>query len=121
MPEPTDRASLGALLASLRDDAVSRRDALQQAAVDLRRDRGAETADDEHDPEGVTLSMEWERIEGLRIAAERDLAEINEAVARWDAGDYGRCEGCGRSIPIERLWARPTARRCVPCAEKVGG
>ncbi|GAA3643648.1 hypothetical protein GCM10022200_29480 [Microbacterium awajiense] len=120
MPERPDRASLGVLLAGVRDDALARRDALQQAAADLRRDRGAETADDEHDPEGVTLSMEWERIEGLRIAAERDLCEIDEAVARWDAGEYGRCEGCGRGIPSERLRARPTARRCVPCAERIG-
>ena len=114
-------ASHGALLTGLHADAVARRDALSAAAAELRRDRGAETADDEHDPEGVTLSMEWQRIEGLRLAAERDLAEIDEALTRWSSGDYGRCEGCGRSIPMERLRVRPAARRCVPCAERVGG
>ncbi|WP_457101130.1 TraR/DksA family transcriptional regulator [Microbacterium sp. P5_E9] len=56
-----------------------------------------------------------------RLAAERDLAEIDEALTRWSSGDYGRCEGCGRSIPMERLRVRPVARRCVPCAERVGG
>jgi RNA polymerase-binding transcription factor DksA len=110
------RASHGALLAGVYAGAVARRDALSAAAAELRRDRSAETADDEHDPEGVTLSMEWERIEGLRLAAERDLAEIDEALARWSSGDYGRCEGCGGSIPTERLRVRPAARRCVPCA-----
>ncbi|QKJ18078.1 TraR/DksA family transcriptional regulator [Microbacterium hominis] len=114
------RAAHGALLAGLRSDAVARRDALSAAAAELRRDRGAETADDEHDPEGVTLSMEWERIEGLRLAAEAELAEIDEALSRWRTGDYGRCEDCGRSIPIERLRVRPAARRCVPCAERAG-
>ena len=121
MSTDPSRASYGALLAGFRAGAVARRDALSEAAAQLRRDRGAETADDEHDPEGVTLSMEWQRIEGLRLAAERDLAEIDEALTRWSSGDYGRCEGCGRSIPIERLRVRPAARRCVPCAERVGG
>ena len=105
------RASYGALLAGIHADAVARRDALSAAVAELRRDRGAETADDEHDPEGVTLSIEWERIEGLRLAAERDLAEIDDALARLSADDYGRCEGCGRSIPMERLRVRPAARR----------
>ena len=115
------RASHETLLVGLHAGAVARRDALSAAAAQLRRDRGAETADDEHDPEGVTLSMEWQRIEGLRLAAERDLAEIDEALTRWSSDDYGRCEGCGRSIPTERLRVRPAASRCVPCAEQAGG
>jgi DnaK suppressor protein len=121
MSNVRSRASYGALLAGIHAGAIARRDRLSAAAAELRRDRGAETADDEHDPEGVTLSMEWERLEGLRLAAERDLAEIEEALTRWSSDDYGRCEGCGRSIPMERLRVRPSARRCVPCAERVGG
>ncbi|WP_457098520.1 TraR/DksA family transcriptional regulator [Microbacterium sp. P5_E9] len=121
MSTDSSRASHETLLVGLQAAAVARRDALSAAAAELRRDRGADTADDEHDPEGVTLSMEWQRIEGLRLAAERELAEIDEALTRWSSGDYGRCEGCGRSIPIERLRVRPAARRCVPCAERVGG
>lgn len=113
--------SLGALLVDVHAEAAARLGELTAAVAELRRDRGAETADDEHDPEGVTLSMEWERIEGLRLAAERDLAEIDDAIVRWESGDYGRCEDCGRPIPIERLRARPAARRCVPCAERTGG
>ena len=86
--------------------------------AELRRDRSADTADDEHDPEGVTLSTEWARLAGLNDAATRALAEIDEALARWDAGTYGICSDCGRSIPLERLRARPAATRCVACAEK---
>ncbi|WP_404434637.1 TraR/DksA C4-type zinc finger protein [Microbacterium lacus] len=121
MSTVSSRASYGALLAGVRAGAIARRDGLSAAAAELRRDRGAETADDEHDPEGVTLSMEWERIEGLRLAAERDLAEVDEALTRLGSDDYGRCEGCGRPIPMERLRVRPAAKRCVPCAERVGG
>ncbi|GAA1698202.1 TraR/DksA C4-type zinc finger protein [Microbacterium sediminicola] len=116
MSDPPSSAENGALLARARAAALARRDELASAAAQLRRDRGAETADDEHDPEGVTLSMEWERIEGLRLAAERDVVEIDDALTRWRAGTYGRCEGCGRDIRAGRLEVLPTARRCIACA-----
>ena len=109
---------LGAMLADLRADALARVAALDAAMAELRRDRSADTADDEHDPEGVTLSTEWARLAGLNEAAARALAEIDEALARWDAGTYGVCSDCGRSIPLDRLRARPAATRCVACAEK---
>ena len=109
---------LGAMLADLRADALARVAALDAAMAELRRDRRADNADDEHDPEGVTLSAEWARLAGLDDAAIRELAEIDEALARWDAGTYGICSDCGRGIPLERLRARPAATRCVVCAER---
>jgi len=30
-------------------------------------------------------------------------------------GEYGICEDCGEEIAIERLKARPVARRCIYC------
>ena len=109
---------LAALLGDLRADALARVAGLESAMAELRRDRSADTADDEHDPEGVTLSTEWARLAGLNDAATRALAEIDEAQARWDAGTYGICSDCGRGIPLARLRARPSATRCVACAEK---
>jgi DnaK suppressor protein len=44
-----------------------------------------------------------------------ELREIDEARQRIAAGSYGDCVDCGRSIVIERLLARPTAKRCVAC------
>ncbi|MFT2691112.1 TraR/DksA family transcriptional regulator [Clavibacter zhangzhiyongii] len=41
------------------------------------------------------------------------LADVDAAVARLDAGAYGRCEVCGEAIPAGRLEIRPAARRCV--------
>src|SRR3954454_7865700 len=114
------RAASAALLAELRRSALARSTALDEAMADLRRQRGSDVADDEHDPEGVTLSAEWARLAGLGAANVRELAEIDEADARWDAGTYGICIDCGRGIPIERLRARPAATRCVSCAEKAG-
>lgn len=73
-------------------------------------------ADDEHDPEGATIAFERSQLDALRDQARAHLEEIDAASARLDRGAYGVCEVCGRSIPVERLRARPTARRCVTCA-----
>ncbi|WP_092548281.1 TraR/DksA family transcriptional regulator [Herbiconiux ginsengi] len=82
----------------------------------LRVVRESSSDDDEHDPEGPTLSSEWSRIRGLLLEAEAQLAETDAASARVEAGTYGLCQNCGRPIPPARLEARPAARLCVPCA-----
>ena len=98
-------AELDALLARLDAD---------DAAV--RADRADATADDEHDPEGSTLSGEWQRIEALRRSTIAERAEVDAALARVDAGTYGVCANCGRDVPPGRLEARPFATMCVDCA-----
>ena len=44
------------------------------------------------------------------------ISEIDAALARIDAGTYGRCVTCGAEIPEERLELRPFAGRCVTCS-----
>jgi DnaK suppressor protein len=44
------------------------------------------------------------------------ITEIDAALARIDAGTYGRCVTCGADIPEERLELRPFAGRCVTCS-----
>lgn len=70
-------------------------------------------ADDEHDPEGSTLTLERAREVTLLESTEEALGELLAAKARFDAGTYGRCEKCGKVIPDERLEARPEARFCM--------
>lgn len=72
-------------------------------------------ADDEHDPEGTTIAFERSQLSTLIRQGERHLEEIEQALARLDAGGYGRCSRCGRPIPAERLAVRPTATTCVTC------
>ncbi|WP_295791090.1 TraR/DksA C4-type zinc finger protein [uncultured Microbacterium sp.] len=82
----------------------------------LRHDRADATADDEHDPEGSTLSGEWAQVDALRRGAEAERDEIRAARERVASGAYGTCEACGRPIAEARLRARPFARRCIACA-----
>ena len=72
--------------------------------------------DDEHDPEGSTVSVERNNEMALLASAEASLAEDLEARVRLDSGHYGVCENCGNPIPAERLEIRPEARFCVSCA-----
>lgn len=44
------------------------------------------------------------------------LGNIDEALARIEAGTYGECQNCGRVIDEERLEANPTTTFCSQCA-----
>jgi RNA polymerase-binding transcription factor len=105
-------------LLALRGELAAELEATRVALADLRRQRAGVFDDDEHDPEGLPLSGEWSRLDGLRRATERRIAEVDAALANAEAGRYGVCLTCGRPIPPGRLEARPAATRCVACAAR---
>ena len=45
------------------------------------------------------------------------LGEIEHAISKIDAGDYGFCEGTGEPIPKRRLELRPWCRHSVKYKE----
>lgn len=100
-----DRERTAALIDSLTGNVSSILEATRSTATD-----------DEHDPEGSTIAFERSQASSMLAGAERELAELDLALARLADGSYGRCERCGGPIPQERLVARPAARTCVPCA-----
>jgi DnaK suppressor protein len=51
----------------------------------------------------------------LRDRDRRLAAKIQEALARIDAGTFGRCAACGGPIPPARLRARPVTELCIDC------
>jgi RNA polymerase-binding transcription factor DksA len=113
-----DPAVFADLLTTARRDASARLTARDEAIRGVQEARSDPAgADDEHDPEGATLSDEWSRLEGLRRAADAEIDEIDHALRRLADGTFGVCASCGRDIPPARLLVRPTATLCVPCAE----
>ena len=46
-----------------------------------------------------------------------EIRDIEAALMRISEQSYGICEDCGDAIPLKRLNAYPTARRCVVCQE----
>ncbi|MCC2322574.1 TraR/DksA family transcriptional regulator [Cellulomonas xiejunii] len=108
-----DDARARELLLALRADTLGRLTGLgdaRQEVVDAARDANV---DDEHDPEGATIAFERAQLQALGDAARRRLAEVDAALARMDAGTYGRCAVGGETIDDARLEARPTATTCV--------
>ncbi|WP_306231740.1 TraR/DksA family transcriptional regulator [Agrococcus beijingensis] len=89
---------------------------VEQQLTELRRMREREHDDDEHDPDGVSLSSEWSRLEGLRQTQMDALASVDEAAARLARGQGATCSVCGGPIAPERLEARPDATTCIGCA-----
>ena len=46
-----------------------------------------------------------------------EIEAIDLALTRIETGSYGRCQGCGKDIPVTRLQAMPTATTCLACGE----
>lgn len=47
-----------------------------------------------------------------------ELAMIDAALARIEAGTYGECIDCGTGIAAQRLQASPEVPRCIACQVK---
>lgn len=50
-----------------------------------------------------------------RALVRREMRALEHALHRADAGQYGICEDCGRTIPPRRLEIVPAATLCVNC------
>ena len=112
-------AEFAQLIENRRRDVQSRLDSVAERLEVIRAARSGATDDDEHDPEGSTLSTEWSRAEGQRADAARELADLDAASQRVAEGTYGRCASCGQPIPLDRLRLLPAALLCVPCGSRI--
>jgi DnaK suppressor protein len=96
---------------------------LEQSAAVLQRngarDTGELTSFDQHPADSGTNLADADREEASLEVLLGQQERVREALARLDAGTYGRCVDCGRELPEERLEARPEAERCVDCQQKV--
>jgi DnaK suppressor protein len=99
-----------------RDAALAQIEALTREFDGVVAASRSSNADDEHDPEGATIAFERQQVAALLEQARQRLGDVEAALARREAGDYGVCQTCGRPIAPERLAARPAARTCIDCA-----
>lgn len=81
--------------------------------ADAVHDQPAAAADAVHDQPAVTADADpGERTTVLDLdAIERDLADVEVALARLDSGDYWRDEVTGAELDEALLAEQPTARR----------
>ncbi|WP_448071371.1 TraR/DksA family transcriptional regulator [Georgenia yuyongxinii] len=118
MAEAFDAPTVRARLEEVRAAAQGRLAALDRSFDDVVTAAEGANTDDEHDPEGSTIGFERAQVTALAEQARQGLADAAAALARLDAGTYGRCTGCGQDIPAARLAVRPTATMCVECAAR---
>jgi RNA polymerase-binding transcription factor DksA len=83
---------------------LERRESLCRHAGDEQDDLAASWGDWETAPEPVAETTR------------RELAEIEDALRRIEAGEYGRCEACGGPMGLQRIRAIPEARYCLSCS-----
>lgn len=67
----------------------------------------------QHPADQATDISDADREGAVLDAAAVDRVSIEQALARTADGSYGRCIDCGKTIPDERLEARPEVARCV--------
>jgi len=120
MMTPAQLARFEARLQAERADAEERLAEFDDAMAEVRTARSDATADDEHDPEGPTMTQEWSQRTAVLADVRAELADIDRALARIVDGSYGICARCGKRITVARLDARPTATLCIDCARLRG-
>jgi DnaK suppressor protein len=114
-------------MSTLSDDSVRSRllaeaDRLRQLRDEL--DAGLRSADeqediselssaDQHPADTGTETFNRERDLAILDGFDSELRELEAALARLEAGEYGICEACGEQIGDARLDAMPAARFCL--------
>jgi len=70
------------------------------------------------------MEEEGQELNAARLLAQLDdhdrveLETIDQALARIETGEYGRCTVCETLIPEGRLQALPATDTCLPCAQE---
>ncbi len=107
-----DPKAVGAALIARREELLRLVDSTAEArrAVELDQSRV-----------GRLSRMDALQSQAMSVETDRrrkvELQQIEAALGRLEAGDYGTCLGCGEAIEPRRLAFNPTAPVCIDCAQ----
>src|SRR5437660_11207577 len=109
-------------------DALTRRaaelEALRQAELDTsvsgdqREVTGESSTVSQHPADTADFTYERQLQHTTQQLLEREAEQVEVALRARETGTYGMCATCGRSIPAERLQARPAATHCIDCQRR---
>jgi DnaK suppressor protein len=71
-----------------------------------------------HMADDASEAFEQAKDLALRQNAEQLLAQVKEALARFERGTYGICQQCRKEIDPARLEALPYANLCLRCQRR---
>jgi RNA polymerase-binding transcription factor DksA len=100
----------------VRNRLVAKQTELQRRIAGTEGTERKEVADGEND--NAQLWEVSDVRDDLDSQAATELDQVNQALARLDAGEYGVCMDCEEPIPEARLKALPYATLCIQCAEE---
>ena len=105
--------------ASSRAQLASEQEHLLEQLAHMGRAPGtSELEFDEGFADSGQVTAERGEVDALAGSLLENLREVEEALAKIDAGTFGACESCGAQIPPARIEAVPSARLCIECASK---
>jgi DnaK suppressor protein len=107
--------------AELLEMLLARRRAIQeQVQQKIRAFRDVSSAEATRPPADLSDDPAQEDLDFALVEMQgQTLENINAALARLHAGEYGLCPDCDEEIPEKRLRALPFATRCVACQANV--
>jgi DnaK suppressor protein len=91
-------------------------DSTERAAAEIEAMRSADR--DPEFEEGAQREHEQYTLSRLTETQRREVDQIDAAIARIDAGEYGICRECGQEIEPRRLQALPYAVLCAEDAQR---
>ena len=99
-------------LATLRAQLEDERASLRQQLIDLGAGDTALSFDENFADSGQVAAEQGEN--RMLVASLSDqLRDVERALTKFDQGEYGKCETCGKEIAEARLEAMPAARHCI--------
>lgn len=97
-----------------RQQLAARRDDLRRRLLGIETELGTHNSKDWE--ELAVEREEDEMLEGMGQSGMRELRQIDAALQRIKAGEYGICTNCGTEITPQRLDLLPHTPFCAACA-----
>lgn len=108
---PVDTEKFRSLLDARKTELIALIDSATEAAAPVELDQQVQGRLSRMDAiQGQAMAQAT--IERRRI----EISQIDAALRRMDAGEYGDCVACGEEIAKKRLELNPAIARCIDCA-----
>jgi DnaK suppressor protein len=91
---------------------------LEAVIAQIEAEGGPNLGYGNHMADDASEAFEQAKDLALRQNAEKVLAQVKEALERFERGTYGICQQCRQEIDPARLKALPYANLCLRCQQR---
>ena len=91
---------------------------LEAVIAQIEAEGGTNLGYGNHMADDASEAYEQAKDLALRQNSEKLLAQVKEALARFERGTYGICQQCRQEIDPARLEALPYANLCLRCQQR---